>query len=663
VSLYLTGIRLTNFLCYRGEHEVVLGRGIFALLAERDGDPRRSNAQGKSAFLWAIRFALTGDHPRRTEDEWLTDGEAEGSVDLELSDGTCVFRWRHRGSSTKVKVVLPKIDPASDDGRQLELHGDQAQAEIDKLVGFSPHEQKSTWWCKQDEVAAFINGESSDVTADIIRWCGVEPVRKACARVADQLRTLNAEDEQQATLHADARTELIRACGLAEVQAVDEDLTIEREKSARQILTDAEYTIKILEQTAAGNATVKERQRERSRLEERAKKYDEYAAALRDAEQRLAELKVDEVLAAQLDGDLARVRAEGNKAEDVVEQKRQLARGEFDGVCPVGGIECPAKAQLNNDATCARLLLAEAERTRDSVAKNIATTAVAARDAREAVEERNEIQSDIEYARQRMGDFKAERDAFLVFGDVDASSVSQEAEAKLEELRTQVADLRRRLHGIDAMRVRMGHTRAAREALAPRITAHREALQVLGPSGAQRRLVEGFLAKVGNAANEDLAGAGVDLQVRFQWQRELPALADACVQCGEPFPSSRKVRSCPSCAAPRGQKIEQKFRCEVTPKSGGMDALAGIGVRFSGGAWLKARRGSAWSVACLDEPLAAVDAHNRALIGRHLVSMLGSHYGIEQAFVSAHDQGLLDSLPRRILVRGSDKGSSLEVIG
>lgn len=663
---HLTGIRFTNWLCYRGEHEIELGPGVFALVAERDGDPARSNAVGKSAFLRAIRFVLTGDHPRQTEDQWITDGETEGGVDVEISSGAFFSRWRRRGDATRLKVVLPEPDPAFEDGRMLELHGDQAQAAIDRIVGFSPREQKTTWWCDQGQADAFVNGDASEATLDIVRWCGVEPVRRACMRVAEELRDLVAEDARQAMLHADSRMRILRELGIDEIALVganEEELVASNEADGYRLLKDAQETIEILRLSAEGDATAKQKAHERARLGERAKKYDEYAAAVVDAEQRLASLKVDDSLAAQLEADEKRLRVEAEKAEDVVRQKAVLARGEFDGICPVGGIECPAKTQLNNDAACARLLVAEAEVSRGKVLATLTTAAAAAHEAREDVEARDELQKDIKYGRARMNDFKAERDAFLALEAVEETGQASDLEQKLGEVRTTADVLRRRLYNVRELRERMLTAEAAREVLQARITGRREALQILGPSGAQRRLVEGFLSRVETAANEDLVAAGVDVRVVFHWQRELKDLADTCSQCGSPFPSSRKVRSCPSCSAARGQKIEQKFRCEVSPKSGGMDALAGVGVRFSAGAWLRARRGSSWSVACLDEPLAAVDAHNRALVGRHLAQMLSVHYGIDQAFISDHRGDFLDMLPRRIVVKGTDRGTTIEVRG
>lgn len=669
MSLYITGIRLTNWLCYRGEHEVALGPGIFAIVAERDGDPRRSNAQGKSALLWAIRFALTGDHPKRTEDEWITLAEREGGVDLELSDGTFISRWRRRDSATRLKVVLEPdtVRRMGDFGVEVvqtsrELAGDQAQIAIDRIVGFSKEEQESTWWCGQGKTDAFINGEASDATAAIIRWCGVMPVRKACKRVADGLRALLLEDAKLAAVYADAHAYLLRALGVAagaessiDEQDLHEELRAELERAERRVV--------LLEQSFAKDATLRERERERARLEGLAREYDETEKGKLDIERRMqATPAVDAAALAEARETQGKLRVVAARAKDEVTQKRSLARGQFDGKCPVGGIDCPAKERLNADAASARELLAKVEPLMVDADKALAEADVAMRELEERSEDRRELEEDLQYATRRLADLKPERDAFTALGQA-APERAATAERELREAREARDSLKRRVTDADAARARMTENTVTRDRLAPDILARREALVILGPSGAQRRLADAFLVKVERAANEDLSRAGVDLTVRFHWQRELDDLADACDQCGQPFPSSRKVKICEACFAPRGRKLEQKFRCEVSPKSGGMDALAGVGTRFSSTAWVKARRGSSWSVACLDEPLSAVDEHNRALVGRHLVQMLGAHYGIEQAFVTAHSAALLDSLPRRILVKGSERGSSLEVVG
>jgi DNA repair exonuclease SbcCD ATPase subunit len=123
------------------------------------------------------------------------------------------------------------------------------------------------------------------------------------------------------------------------------------------------------------------------------------------------------------------------------------------------------------------------------------------------------------------------------------------------------------------------------------------------------------------------------------------------------------VRQCATCGAERGNKLERKLRARVTPRSGGADDVGGVAIRLAANSWLRDRRQSQWSVACLDEPFAALDQHNRHAVARHLAALLGGRYGVEQAFITAHDPALLAGLPRRIVVRGGERGSTVVVIG
>lgn len=649
MSLYFTGLRLTNFLPFRGEHQVDLGPGVFALVAERDGDPRRSNAVGKSALLWAMRFVLTGDHPRRTEDEWLTDGEREGGVDAELSDGTFVSRWRTRGDATRLKVITDNVSASSDveipSTKLRELHGDLAQQWLDKLVGLSKTEQATTWWCEQGRADAFVNGDPGETTADVVRWCGVEPVRRSAKRVSEELAGLLKGEAKLLTIAEEARAEATRLANPIDydVQVAQQAAHVERFRT-------------LVEK----DRSEAERARERRRLFDDAARYDAHEREVAMLEQVAPAPSV--TVLAEMQASFDELRGQVQQASADERAAARLARGEFDGVCPVGGIACPAKDQLNADADTARNRLATSRR-RLTIVNGSADAAAAALSAARNVERNAQsAAARLGAIRPEMARLKPAHAAAAALSAAELTAPVPMTTADLDAAVRQLDTIKERRAALAAAVKRGADADAARAALAPDITARREALQLLGPSGAQRRLVDDFLGEVEDAANEDLASAGVSLLVRFEWQRELDQPADVCPNCGQPFPSSRKIKACEHCGAPRGRKVEQKLRCLVAPKSGGMDALAGVGVRLAALAWLKARRASNWSVACLDEPLSAVDAHNRMLVGRHLVAMLGGHYGIEQAFVSAHDPALLGALPRRIIVRGSEQGSTIEVL-
>lgn len=647
MTLHLTGLRLWNFLPFRGEQEVALGPGVYALVAERDGDARRSNAQGKSSFLWAVRFLLTGDHPKRTEDDWITDGESEGGVDGELSDGTFVSRTRKRGGSTKLKVVLaePTVATGPDDSRRFvsrerELLGVEAQAALDRFAG-TPVDQSSTWWVGQKEVDSFLKADPADLTRVVSAWVGLDPVRAAAARVAEELRGLDAGYARLSAVAGASRDEHARDEGGDDLAA---------------LVAAQEVVVEELRAASFASGSSGDRRREWERKRDEAARHDRLLADVVVLEERLAAVPV-------LDVDGAHAKATDATAvlriaEARVRDARALARGEFDGRCPVGGMECPVKDKLNADVLLSgnRVLLAEAVVLQ---ARQAAQAPERERALAEAAErERSHLTGHLASLRDQLADSAPTRPSFSYLPEptVPTRVPLDENVARLERLRTRKATADRAL-------ARAVEAEAAMEALAPDMRARREALLILGPGGAQRRLAESFLTGVQDAANELLGRAGVDLTVSASWSREVPGVADACPACGDPFPSSKRVKACLSCGAARGPRIEQKLRVAVDPPSGGNVDLAGLAVRLAASAWLRARTGSAWGVACLDEPFAALDAHNRQGVARHLAAMLADRYGFEQAFVSAHDPGVLATLPRRIKIVGSAAGSRVEVSG
>ena len=62
----------------------------------------------------------------------------------------------------------------------------------------------------------------------------------------------------------------------------------------------------------------------------------------------------------------------------------------------------------------------------------------------------------------------------------------------------------------------------------------------------------------------------------------------------------------------------------------------------------------------LDEPFGALDRHHRAALAQTLAQIADD--GFEQAFVIAHNDDVLDQLPRRLLITGDGQWSRIEVV-
>src|SRR4030095_9963814 len=118
---------------YYGEHTIGLADTVYAVTAAHEDDPDRSNWIGKSWFLGAIRFALTGVKPETcpNEDGWISWGEREASVEIILSNGARITRKRKIGSSTQLELHqlhIPGVGVAKQD---------LAQAEIYRIIGMN----------------------------------------------------------------------------------------------------------------------------------------------------------------------------------------------------------------------------------------------------------------------------------------------------------------------------------------------------------------------------------------------------------------------------------------------------------------------------------------------------------------------------------------------
>jgi DNA repair exonuclease SbcCD ATPase subunit len=640
MSEIITGLRIRNFLPFRGEHELALGPGAFAVVGETEEDPRRSNWSGKSSFLATIRFVLTGDHPKQTEDAWITNDEEEGGVEAEFSGGAYAERFRTRGGSTKLRVVIP-----DGQGAELELRGDHAQEALDRLTGTSKDEQLATWWSRQKEVDWFITEDPGIVTAQIAEWCGIEKVRDAAGFVAEDLTRLLKEHDGWIAIAVQS-----------EQDATDIDVG---EPGAREALQARADALQIKTEKDAGVRAALAKNEARARDAEEYERLGREITAQEKAEpfayteeQRTAAMNTGAEAAAKV-----------LVARQTLTKTRLLVRGKFDGQCPVrGGFDCPAKDQLNSNIEANAKADEAANAKYEAAQKESIETARLANLITDGIRAGSRWSANLEDLRARQDRL---RPAWVLFNTEAQPAVEATADwaRELQEVRSQIEILDRNEAWKAQHLKRAEESRAKVLALLPEITARREALLILGPGGAQRRVAERMLSLIEQRANELLQRSGVVLGISFQWARETQQPAEHCATCGLPFPSSRKVKACTSCNAARGMKLEHKFRAVVSPLSGGAEDLAGLAVRLAANAWLRAMRGSAWRVACIDEPFGALDAFNRHAVTRHLVAMLADEYGVEQSFVTAHDSALLASFPRRIKITAGANGSRVEVLG
>jgi DNA repair exonuclease SbcCD ATPase subunit len=530
----------------------------------------------------------------------------------------------------------------------------------------------STWFLAQKTFDRFVRARPGERAREVAEWLRIEPLRKAEASVRSSLSALIDDETRLAQRERADRDSLAALLGRHDIPP---------ETSLDDVLA------RLAEQERNNIADAERAQRDVARLEQEQREEAEARADARRAREReelVAEVEVAEVEAraseeeAQLAEEQAparprlirlRTRAEqasneADRARRAAAEKQALARGKFDGRCPIGGVTCPIARDLNarerENAAAAQKGVENA-----SLAREASDVARKARDAAEG------LQRVAERARARADSARRKADALKVRLDRTAPIASRtkeprpglademnEARARRDQHRDDARDAATARREVERLAEQIEGTVHALAEIRAKGRTKREALEILGRRGAQRRIAEEALREVEDEANAMLGRAGVALSVRFSWERETQGLATQCEACGSAFPASARVKECGRCGAARGPKIDERLDVELSDRSGAAEDLAGLAISLAASARLRRERGSSWGLLCLDEPFGALDRSHRRALSRGLIGMVSGQW--EQSLIIAHDEGTLDAMPGRVVVTAGDGGSRVE---
>ena len=639
---HIVGVEFDNWFRFR-RVRIALRALAYAVEAVDEHDPARSNWIGKSSFVEAPAFAFFGWHRFQAdgeagaEERWIRTGADEGGVAINLSDGSRVERRRRRGRDGF------DLEVHTADGRTVGKKG--AEEEIAKILGIARDDYFRSAHVRQKEAARFLRDRPGDRMSVVASWLDFDRLEDACQALSKQITTLVADRER----YEDQVTRFSRLANDA-----GEELFLGH-KVGSGVDFDALFSAEI----AKAAALVEELETARSNRaiwEERVRQAQSSARDAEDLARAEASLKALPVETSVSD---AIALVEHREARQKVRDAERLARGEFDGRCPVlPGFACPAKDDLNAGCAKATEALQKAKSEEHDKAKEVDAMAIAKRKAADAQAERTRLQERIDILRPRVAaspkiDLRSEP-RFVTTQQL------QEARARLSDLRSDLAvckrsietylrwcrDLDKAASNLAVVEKRIGHLRGARLAL--------------GKGGAQRRIAEPACRVITSGANARLAARNIDLRISLSWRREGADLASACDGCGCPFPKSGTVRVCSRCNEPRGKAVQDRLDVHLTDRSGAADDLAGLAIQRSACAFLRARRGAPWSTLILDEPFGALDERHREAVAQSLANIVEED-GLTQAFVVAHQPGILESLPGRILIRSCGGESIAEV--
>lgn len=629
---HAVAIELSNWFAFKGDHRIELGPGVYAVVARREDDPDRSNWVGKSTFLASMPFALHGWHPARTEDGWITPGESQGAVTYYLSDGAVIRRTRKRGSATQLSYQH---------GTETQ-QGASAQQTIVTCYGMSETDLFMAAFFKQKEMARLLTMDPASRLGLVSDWLELGPLQKAEELAGQLARTSEASlaGVRARLVQAGTEVERLEQAGIEQAIEPAEHEWVQASAEVRKL--QAEHA------AAAGRYALERDAAEFERINQR-------GLQLKQQLEQLGEERTSE--------DRQQLRTAEQQALAAAAAKQQerdqvRTRGDFDGLCPVAGIQCPARAQINQSTAAARELREELDGELVELEERALVVQQTRAEYEQQVRTRELVVRELVQLRPRALALVDAKQQLAELG----GAAKGDTGARLEAAQAQLREVTERLARLKQERDRLVQLRALQEREAGKVAAEEEATKLARTSAlvyraAQRVVAETTMSQIEQQANQVLDGSGIDLSVKVTWAREGNGPAKACDQCGAGFPTSAKVKVCGTCGATRGKHTVEKLEIGTSDISGAAEDLAGIAIRLAASTWLRDRRGAGWSMVAIDEPFGALDQANKRALGQHLVSMLTGPGGFEQALVVAHDRGIMDALPNRIELIGGREGT------
>lgn len=636
--MYLSDLQLRNWGPYYGDHKLQLTDTVYAVQAQHEQDEERSNWLGKSWFIGAIRFLLTGVHPATSADGWISWGEKSGEVSGKLSDGTTISRTRSLGRSTQLVVRIPGMEEA----RQ-----DKAQDVLITHIGMADEDLTATCFIEQREIARLVLADPAERARVVNGWLKLDSLLKAEEWLRLSLQKCLTQERSLG--------------GAGNVEGMQAEITTLEQTIATSVAEQKALEVKLQGQAAQARNLAEWRQHYVRSLR--------FPAVQTAGKRTAAELEKvgtwhkDKLV--QLESNVDRWLEHKSRKADRVYQVRELVDGDWDGTCPKTCEACPVQKDVRAVGASMEVELRQAEADLDQDAAELDTAKAELEALRTRISDKVRLTQELDRLRTEGTELLVSVDYIEEHGNPPedgGQEATQRAELeRFQQVTQAIAEAAIQKASLEAQVLVAKSGAEARQSLQAQARTLQEAIAVVGRQGAQREVAEGALGTIELGANKLLQSAGIDLQVEVQWSREGDGLALYCDSCGAAFPKSQAVKVCGICNAQRGPKQVEKLTLAPNDRSGAADDIAGLAFQLSASAWLRNERLAAWSVACIDEPFGQLDRANAKALSAHLHAMIRGSYAFSQGFIVAHDRSIMEALPACVQVLASEHGSKLEV--
>jgi len=615
------------------------------------------NKGGKTTIPEAIRYAIHGASRAEREVELIHRGAKKMMVTLVLDDDG-------------KKITIKR-------GRDIKNHGffevkgidrnKEAQAAINKLVGYTKEDFTLTTFFLQGEINQFMDLRPTDKKKRLMEW----------------LKNTHWNTLEQAALEdlKEANKKVARLTAKREALS-DTDVDVKVVKGRiRKVEARRDQLLKRVKKLEAKTAKARTAEQFRAEMLKRLMflkaDVDAAAKARKKAKAVIREMKdiktnLDDLKSGTTDSEQKLLKRKATRKARLSELGKLIGRSDkLTGTCPVLGESC---TRVKPDSGQVAAWKKEVKRVKKSITKTWKSLAIldAVRDLEKDLESRSAALMVVKPRAARLKAVTARYKALK--GDCDRVTdgvKGTESLSKLKRLRERITGLEERLGGLKGQVTRHRDVRDTLVKLDGDLDKTRRKAAnfqyvafMFGKNGIPSQEIENAFDEIEDEVNTVLERLGTALQLEFKPDREIGKWEDLCVQCGWKFPKGTRIRDCESCGAERQRKRKDELQLRVLEdgedegfhmESGGGKTLVSLAVRLALTRLKQRQSGSRFNVLLLDEPDAALDPENKKAFIRLLTKTLVKEFGFEQVFWISHDREIQESIPHVLNVTKTGK--------
>lgn len=678
--LYVKSMEIENFMRIKNADVVFPESGIFGILAQGHKNKRRSNFLGKSTITKAVRYALTGSYDGNKETDLIHNDEKLMKVKLILSDGTKDYSiTRGRDYKNKGLVELDWIDKTT-----------EAKNAITNLIGLDKDDFDLTSFFKQEEINSFMLLSNTEKKKRVMRWQKNDHWSDKEKRVLEDIRQQN---EEISNLKFQISNNKLGLSGVNSIEEMQMELSDSKENLVK--LKD-KYT-KAKEKYETLSANIKNLEDNLSDLQDSFESKTDKLKTVKDKIIRLKKelsyyddldtIKQDsQDLEEQINAvDIEKIKSKKTEKDyKISEIKNRITtlKKYNQGICPIISEPCD---RLELTPKQEKQMLDEIELLQEQ-STQLHKTILKNKDLIERLNENKKNLNKVELYQSKLTPLqeqfkeldKETKGIRLKLGQLkninkdDYEETKNKYQSLSDLVKEQSAKIKVIEYKIEQAEEKLKENEELEERLLIElgILDNRKYLAYMfGRNGIPSLEIENSFQIVEDEINTILKELDATLAVIFKPYRELSTYETHCVSCGWAFPKGYRKKECEQCNEERRKKRSDEIILNVIEKgnerpfsvcSGGLKTLVSTAVRTALAMLLKRSGSCNLNILFLDEIDSALDQEFKEKIKDLVVNVLHKKLGFNQIFWISHDKGIIDQIPKILMVKGYENYSKVD---